>query len=375
MDILQQLKQIASERELSVEELRDELEQALAVAYKKYKGVAGEVVLRLDTSVVSGAVIEKEVVGEVLEPSFQIALTAAQKRKADAQIGDFIPVEVDPNTFGRIAAQTFKQVLAQKLREAELRRLHDQFSEKVGEVVSGIISRREGQDVSLSVNRHEITLPKREQVPTDDYRSQERIRVLVLKIEEDRRGFRVIASRSHPNLLRKMLEYEVPEIAEGVVEIISVAREPGQRSKIAVVSKDERIDAVGACVGQRGSRIQVLMDELRPEKIDVVPYSEDPKTFIINALSPAKVNSIKLNHEEQSAYVVVPDTQLSLAIGRGGQNVRLAHRLTDWKIDIRSEQQATEEKGGSSGSVMKDALKAALQPKEEAPAKSEEGQS
>ncbi|QYK53972.1 MAG: transcription termination/antitermination protein NusA [Fimbriimonadaceae bacterium] len=347
MDILDQLKVIAQERELSLDELKIELEEALAVAYKKYKAVQGEVTLRLDKSVASGAVIEKEVVGEVLEPSMQISVQAAQKRQPEAQIGDFIAVEVDPNTFGRIAAQTFKQVLQQKFREAELRKLHDQFSDMVGDVVSGIVARREEGNVLLNVNRHEIVLPKREQVGTDDYRPQERMRVLVLKIDEDRRGFQVVASRSHPNLLRKLLEQEVPEIAEGLVEIKSIAREPGQRSKIAVQSHDERIDAVGACVGQRGSRIQVLMDELRPEKIDVVPYSEDVKTFIINALSPAKVNTITMNEEEKSAYVVVPDSQLSLAIGRGGQNVRLAARLTEWKIDIRSEEQAEQEKGGS----------------------------
>lgn len=344
MDILQQLQQIAGERELSLDELKIELEDALAVAYKKYKAVQGEVTLRLDKTVPSGAVIEKEVVGEVLEPSLQISLSAARRHNAEAQIGDFIPVEVDPNTFGRIAAQTFRQVLQQKLREAELRKLHDQFSEKVEDVVSGIVARREEGNVLLTVHRHEIVLPKREQVATDDYRPNSRLRVLVLKIDEDRRGFQVIASRSHPKLLRKLLEYEVPEIGEGVVEIKNVAREAGQRSKVAVVSHDERVDAVGACVGQRGSRIQVVMEELRPEKIDIVPWSADPKQFIINALSPAKVNSIRLNEEEKSAYVIVPDSQLSLAIGRGGQNVRLAHRLTEWKIDIRSEEQAAEEK-------------------------------
>lgn len=367
MDIMQQLQQIAVERDLSPEELKEELELALAVAYKKYKGVIGDVTLRLDASKKSGAVIDKEVVGEVLEPSFQISLDVARKYNPDAQIGEFIPIEVDPNTFGRIAAQTFKQVLAQKLREAELRKVHDQFSERVGEVVSGTVTRREESNVLLQVNRFEIDIPKREQVGTDDYRPNERFRVYILKIEETHRGFRVIGSRSHPNLLRKLLELEVPEIADGIVEIISVAREPGQRSKVAVVSHDERIDAVGSCVGPRGARIQTLMDELRPEKIDVVPYAEDAKTFITNALSPAKVNSIKLDEESKSAYVIVPDSQLSLAIGRGGQNVRLAARLTDWKIDIRSEQQAVEEnvsKGGTRAEASES----------EAPASSEAGQ-
>lgn len=348
MDIMKQLHQIAVERDISLDELKEELEVALSVSYKKYKGIQGEVELRLDPSVKSGAVIYKEVVGEVLEPSMQVQLSTAQKKDPEAQIGDFVPYEVDPNLFGRIAAATFKQVLSQKLRDAELRHIHEQFNEKIGEVVSGIVTRRDQQDVLLQVNRHEITIPKREQVPTDDYRPQERMKVLILKIEEDRRGFQVVASRTHPNLVRRMLEYEVPELSEGIVEIKSIAREPGQRTKIAVTSQDERIDAVGSCVGQRGSRIQSLMDELRPEKIDVVPYSDDPKTFIINALSPAKVNLIKLNEEEQSALVIVPDTQLSLAIGRGGQNVRLAAKLTDWKIDIRSEQQAKED-GGAEG--------------------------
>lgn len=349
MDIVQHLKQIANEREIPLNELTAELEEALAVSYKKYKGVNGEITLRLTNKVKSGAVIEKEVVGEVLEPSLQIALVDAQVKNPDLQIGDFVDIEVDPNTFGRIAAQTFKQVLQQKMREVELRKLHDHFSELVGEVVSGIITRREEQNVLLQVNnRHEIVIPRREQVPTDDYRPNERMRAVVLKIDEDRRGFAVVASRSHPNLLRKLLEYEVPEIAEGIVEVMSVAREPGQRSKIAVISRDERVDAVGACVGQRGSRIQVLMDELRPEKIDVVPYSDDPKTFIINALSPAKVNSITLteNDGERNAQVIVPDSQLSLAIGRGGQNVRLAARLTDWKIDIRSDNPESNRSGG-----------------------------
>ncbi|MEX2244271.1 MAG: transcription termination factor NusA [Fimbriimonadaceae bacterium] len=344
MDILKQLQQIATERELSLDELTHELEIALAVAYRKFKGAVGEVSVRLDSSVASGAVVEKEIVGELLEPATQIQLDIALKRNPNAQIGDFMDVEIDPNTFGRIAAQTFKQVLQQKLREAELRRLHDQFSERVGDVVSGMISRREESSVLVQVGRHEVRLPKREQVPTDDYRPNERLRVYVLKIEESARGFEVIVSRSHPNLLRKLLEMEVPEVAEGMVEVKAIAREPGQRSKLAVISHDERVDAVGACVGQRGARIQTLMDELRPEKIDVVPFSEDPQTFIINALSPAKVNAIKLNQDERSAYVVVPDNQLSLAIGRGGQNVRLAARLTDWKIDIRSEEQAATER-------------------------------
>ncbi|MBS1715864.1 MAG: transcription termination/antitermination protein NusA [Armatimonadetes bacterium] len=343
MDILNELKQIATEREIPLEELKVELEQALAVAYKKFKASSGDAIVRLDATKKSGAVVEKEVVGEVLDFATQIGVDAARRNNPDAQVGDFVAIEIDPNTFGRIAAQTFKQVLQQKLREVELRRVHEQFSDQIGEVVSGLVARREESNVMIQVNRHEVELPKREQVPTDDYRPNERIKVYVLKIDEGFRGFKIIVSRSHPNLLRKLVELEVPEVSEGIVEIMSVAREPGQRSKVAVLSHDERIDAVGACVGQRGARIQAIMDELRPEKVDVVPFSADAKTFIMNALSPAKVNSIRMDMENRSAYVIVPDTQLSLAIGRGGQNVRLAARLTEWKIDIRSEAQAADE--------------------------------
>lgn len=361
MDILHELKQIAQEREIPLEELKFELEQALAVSYKKFKNSSGDAVVRLDPTRKSGAVVDKEVVGEVLDPAVQIGLEAARKYDEAAQIGDFVPIEIDPNTFGRIAAQTFKQVLAQKLREVELRKIHDQFSDSIGDVVSGIVSRREESSIMIQVGRHEVELPKREQIPTDDYRPNERLKVFVLKIEESYRGFKVIVSRSHPGLLRKMVELEVPEVQEELVEIKGVAREPGQRSKIAVVSHDERVDAIGACVGPRGARIQAVMDELRPEKVDVVPFSEDARTYIQNALSPAKVNSLRLNEEERSAYVTVPDTQLSLAIGRGGQNVRLAARLTEWKIDIRSESQAAQERADAAKASAGDATDATME--------------
>lgn len=348
MDILQQLNQIAQERDLPLEDLKRELEESLAQAYKKFVGAKGDVTVHLDPRKGWTAFLEKEVVGFVTEPSFQIGIAEARKKKPDAEIGDFIPSEVDPNRFGRIAAQTFKQVLSQKLREAEHRHIHEAFHEKMGDVVSGTVTRREGQSVFIQINRVECELPKREQVPTEPYRPNDRLRVYVLRVDDSTKRLRVLVSRTHPNLLRKLFELEVPEIADGIVLIKSVAREPGQRSKIAVSSTDERVDAVGACVGQRGARVQAIVDELYDEKIDVVPYSDDPRTFIINALSPAKVNELKLNEEEKSAYVIVPDGQLSLAIGKGGQNVRLAARLTDWKIDIRSETQAAGDGRGKS---------------------------
>lgn len=344
MDILQQLNQIAQERDLPLEELLHEIEEALASSYKTYVGAKGEVSVKLDPKQGWTVKLEKEVVGIVSEPSFQMSITEARKRKPEAEVGDFIEVDVDPNRFGRIAAQTFKQVLNQKLREAETRQIHDIFSEKNGQVVSGTVSRREGQSVYISINRIEAELPKREQVPTEPYRLNDRLRVFVLRVDDlNSKRVRVTVSRTHPNLLRRLFETEVPEISTGVVEIKNVAREPGQRSKISVQTTDERVDPVGACVGPRGARVQAIVDELYDEKIDIVPFSEDPQTYIINALSPAKVNSITLNHDEKSAYVIVPDNQLSLAIGKGGQNVRLAARLTEWKIDIRSEQQAATE--------------------------------
>lgn len=345
MDIFQQLNQIATERDIPVQDLIRELETALAVAYRKSVGGAGEVMVKLDPQKGWAVDVEKEVVGEVLDPGYQMSIQEARKLRPEAEIGDFIPVKADPNRFGRIAASAAKQVLQQKLREAENRRVQETFSENLANVISGTVSRREDTTVFVQVNRVEAELPKWEQVPTEPYRPNDRLRVYVLRVDDGRRGLKVIVSRTHPNLLRKLFELEVPEIQQGIVVVRSIAREAGQRSKIAVMTTDERVDAVGACVGPRGSRVQAIVDELYDEKIDIVPWSEDPKQFIINALSPAKVNSIRLDEGNQSAFVVVPDTQLSLAIGKGGQNVRLAARLTEWKIDIRSETQSAEEKG------------------------------
>lgn len=351
-DVMHQLQQIAQERDLPLEELQAELEEALAAAYKKYVGARGEVHVVLDPRKGMTASVEKEVVAVVDEPSFQISVIEARKRQPDAEIGDFIPMDVDPNRFGRIAAQTAKQVLSQKLREAETRRIHDVFAEKMGDIVTGQVSRRDEQNVYIQVNRVEAELPRREQVPTEKYSPNTRLKVYVYKVDDSQKRLKVIVSRTHPNLLRKLFELEVPEIASGIVTIKSVSREPGQRSKIAVHSTDERVDPIGACIGPRGARVQAIVDELNDEKIDVVPFKEDPKEFIIESLSPAKVNNIRLTEKtndrgdvEKHAYVVVPENQLSLAIGKGGQNVRLAARLTGWTIDIRSEAQAAAERG------------------------------
>jgi len=342
MDILQQLKVIASERDLPVEELQLDLEEALAAAYKQFIGAReGEVKVSITLNPLS-ANVGKEVVGLVTDPRLQISLEDARKKDPKIEVGELLFVQVDPLQFGRIAAQTTKQVLQQKLRDSERNRITTIFTEKLGDIVTGTVSRREADRVIIQVNKVEAEMPRREQVPTEPYRLNDRLKVFVLKVDEMMRGrIRVVVSRTHPILLRKLLELEVPEIEQGIVVIKSVAREPGQRSKIAVLSTDERIDPIGACIGPRGARVQAIVDELYDEKIDVILYSEDPKKFIIDALSPAKVNSIKINDIEKSALVIVPDNQLSLAIGKGGQNVRLAARLTEWKIDIRSESQSS----------------------------------
>lgn len=338
------LKNLAVERNIDIEELEAATEQALASAYKKHVGATGEVTVRIDfDSATMDAIIEKEVVGVVQNAYLQMSLEQARKVKPDAVVGDFIGVPVSPQTFGRIAAQAAKQMLLQKLRETERKKVLDEFETRIGGVVSGIVQRRERDNVYVQIGGIEAVMPKREQVPTEPYRFNDRIRVYVLRVEEGQRGAVVTISRTHPGLLRKLFELEVPEIEAGTVSMRAVAREPGQRSKIAVESNDDRVDPIGACVGQRGARVNAVVDELYGEKVDIIPFSTDPTAYITQSLNPAKVNRVILNEPERSAYVVVPDMQLSLAIGKGGQNVRLAARLTEWKIDIRSESQATEE--------------------------------
>lgn len=342
MDLLKELQPIAQERDIPLDVLKEELEQALAIAFKKYKGVIGEVTVRLDPSKKSGAVLLKEVVGVVVEPAFQVSLEKAQKSDPKAEIGDFVPEEIDTETFGRIAASTFKQVLQQRLRETETRLVNEELKGRVDQVVTAVVSRREENAVLLTVNKVEVEMPKREQVTTDHYRPNAQMKVVVLEVRSTTRGTRAVVSRSHPKLVLGLLELEVPEIGDNLVEVINVVRDPGQRSKVAVKSLDERIDAVGTCVGQCGARIQAVMDELDPEKIDIVQYSDNPRVYITNALTPAKVIGIELEGEgkERRARVIVPASQHSLAIGRGGQNVRLAARLTGWHIDIHSEGQS-----------------------------------
>lgn len=286
--------------------------------------------------------------GEPAEPTYEtITVEDAQKIDPSLGEGDTLTVDVTPQQFGRIAAQTAKQVVMQKLREAERKMVYDEFQEREGEIVHGIVQRLEQGNVIVELGRAEAVMPRSEQVPSERYYPGQRLRVYVSEVNETYRGPQIIVSRGHRLMLRRLLEQEVPEIYSGTVEIKAIAREGGARSKVAVVAHQAGIDPVGSCVGMRGVRIQNIVNELNGEKIDVVEWDEDVKRYIANALSPAQVSSVDINDDEKTATVVVPERQLSLAIGKEGQNARLAAKLTGWRIDIKSDVQAAEEVSGA----------------------------
>ena len=273
----------------------------------------------------------------------EISEKDAQKINPDLKEGDTIEIEIVPRDFGRIAAQTAKQVIIQKLRELEREIIFNEFNDRKGEIVSGLIQKADHNIVVMDLGRLEGVMPSKEQIPTEHYKVNDKIKGYVLDVEKGAKGApQVIVSRSHPDFVRKLLEFEIPEIYEGVIEIKSVSRDPGYRSKVAVYSPDQNIDPVGSCVGQKGVRIQNVINELNGEKIDVIEWNEDPAIYIASALLPAKILAVDIKEEEKFAQVVVPDDQLSLAIGKSGQNARLAARLTNWKIDIKSETQFRE---------------------------------
>jgi len=338
IEFLQALRDLEREKEIPVPLLTEIVEAALVSAYRKHFGSTGEIHVEIDWDSAQAAVYTRKLVVEKVEDQhLQISLEQARKLDSEAQIGDCLDIEVTPAEFGRIAAQTAKQVVVQRIRETERKIVYDTYSGRTGDVLAAVVQRRDGRAVYLSVGKTEAILPPSEQMPTDSYRFGERLKVYLLKVEDTARTPGIIVSRSHPGLVRKLFELEVPEIHEGVVELKSVAREAGARTKVAVASRLENVDPVGACVGHRGSRVQAVVDELNGEKIDIVRWSEDPARLLASALSPAKVSEVKLDYDQKAATVVVPDSQLSLAIGKEGQNVRLAARLTGWHIDIRSE--------------------------------------
>jgi len=281
----------------------------------------------------------KTVVKKVEDELSEITLADAKKLDPDVKLEGTVEIEVTPADFGRIAAQSAKQVIVQRIREAERKLILDEYTDRKGSLVTGIIQRIEQRNVMVNIGRTEAVLPYREQIPGEYYRVNDRIRVYVLDVRETTRLPQVIVSQVHPRIVQELFELEVPEIEDGIVEIKSISREAGYRTKIAVLSSDPEVDPVGACIGPRGSRIQTIVNELKNEKIDIIRYSEDPVEYIINALSPARIVSVEILENTETnkvAIVVVPDDQLSLAIGKEGQNVRLAHRLTGWKIDIKS---------------------------------------
>lgn len=281
---------------------------------------------------------------ETVEDDVQeISLAQARTIRPDYEVDDVLEIEVTPANFGRIAAQTAKQVVVQRVREAERGIIYEEFMSREGDIITGLVSRVENRNVFIDLGKTEAVLTPTEQIAGETYEHGDRIKAYIVEVKKTSKGPQIVVSRTHPGLLKRLFELEVPEIQEGIVEIKSVAREPGMRSKIAVYSKDDDVDPVGSCVGHKGMRVQAVVDELGSEKIDIVKWNEDSAKFIANALSPAKVVSVAVNEDEKVSRVVVPDYQLSLAIGKEGQNARLAAKLTGWKIDIKSESQAADE--------------------------------
>jgi len=336
------LEELERERGISKEVLVNSLCDAMVAAYKKHmrnKEATNIEAILDEQSGEIGVFSTKVVVENVEDDETQISLAEAKEIDEDVEEGDEVKLEVTPEQFGRIAAQAAKQVLTQRIREAERNLVLNEFLEKKGTLTTGIIQRVENRNVIVNIGKTDAIMPQKEQIPGEYYKPGNRIRIFVLNVKETTRLPQVIVSHAHAEIVRELFELEVPEIEDGIVEIKSISREAGYRTKIAVWSNDPEVDSVGACIGPRGSRIQTIVSELKNEKIDIVRYSEDPVEYIVNALSPARVVSVDIMEDEEGsreAMVVVPDDQLSLAIGREGQNVRLAHKLTGWKIDIKS---------------------------------------
>ncbi|NLM18937.1 MAG: transcription termination/antitermination protein NusA [Clostridiaceae bacterium] len=345
VELIDSLKLLSKERGVDEEELFEFVEEALVAAYKREFNPKSTDNVRAEVDRETGDMrvfITRTVVAEITDPNSEVSLEEAKALSEDFEIGDMLEYQISPQDFGRLAAQQSKSVINQKLGQAEKERIHQEFSDRIGELAYGVVQRMDRREVVVDIGRAEAVLTRNEQSRLDNYEFNQRMRFYILRVDERHGRPMVLVSRSHPNLVRCLFEQEVPEIGTDVVEIVSVAREAGSRTKISVRSFDPNVDAVGSCVGQRGMRVQNVIDELHGEKIDVVEWNEDPVVFISNALSPAKVLRVDL-YDDESARVVVPDHQLSLAIGRAGQNARLAARLTGWKIDIKSESQQREE--------------------------------
>ena len=343
LELLQIADFVAREKSIERDEVLEAMEQAIQKAARSKYGQEHDVRAEIDRG--SGEIRLAryiEVAEEIENEITQVTLDQAKRKKADAEIGEFLVDPLPPIEFGRIAAQTAKQVIVQKVREAERTRQFAEYKDRVGEVVNGIVKRVEFGNVTVDLGRAEAILRRDETIPRESFRPGDRVRAYIYDVREEPRGPQIFVSRSHPQFMAKLFGQEVPEIYDGIIEIKSVARDPGSRAKIAVLSNDSSIDPVGACVGMRGSRVQAVVGELQGEKIDIIQWSPDPATFIVNGLAPAEVAKVVLDEDQSRIEVVVPEEQLSLAIGRRGQNVRLASQLTQWDIVIMTEEEESE---------------------------------
>lgn len=343
-DFISAIQELGKEKGIEPELLYQAVEDALVAAYKKNSNTNQNV--RVDMNKETGEIhvyAQRTVVEGVPVDETEMTVQEAQAIDPRYLAGDIVETEVTPKNFGRIAAQNAKQVVVQRIREAERGQVYERFQSRNQDIVTGIIERQENKNVYIDLGKVEAVLTPNEQIPGEIYQYHDRMKTFIVEVKRSAKGPQIVVSRTHPGLLKRLFELEVPEINDGIVEIKSVAREPGMRSKISVYTADENVDPVGACVGHKGMRVQTIVNELRGEKIDIVKYSEDPAQYVANALSPAKVVSTNVNEAEKICRVVVPDYQLSLAIGKEGQNARLAAKLTGWKIDIKSESQAKEE--------------------------------
>ncbi len=334
-ELFESLEMIEAEKGISKDIVLDALESALISAYKKHFGAVQDVNVRFGEE--NGEIrifARKNVVKEVEDRETEISLEDAQKYNPEYKVGDVAEFEVTPSSFGRIAAQTARQVVLQRMREAEREKMVAEYSEHENDITSAVVRRIERKNVMLEIEGAESVLMPNEQVKADNYKVGERYKVFVVEVADSIKGVHLVVSRSHPGLVRRLFELEVPEIADGVIEIKALTREAGSRSKIAVYSENSNVDPVGTCIGAKGMRVQEIIRELRGEKIDIIKYSDDPAEYVVNALSPATVKSIEVDEENKICHALIDEDQLSLAIGREGQNVRLAARLTGWKIDL-----------------------------------------
>ena len=344
-ELMSVIDQIGREKGIEKEKVLAALESALLTAAKKRYGQGDNIQVDIDTDTGEISIVSKKTISEnVVDAKTEISLEEARKIDGEAEMGDEIGSLLNTDDFGRIAAQAAKQVICQKVREAEWESIEREFSKKEGELVHGVILGQERRNYLVDIGKTEALLPVQEQIPREAHRRGDRVRALLLEVRRTPKDVQVILSRAHPHFVVKLFGLEVPEISEKIVEIKGVVREPGDRTKISVASRDKAVDPVGACVGVKGSRVQAIVRELRGEKIDIIPWTDDPRVFIGEALNPASIEKVGIDEQKKSALVVVADSQLSLAIGKNGQNVRLAAKLTGWKIDIISSTEYEKEK-------------------------------